>query len=160
MCSPDEARATIVTAMIEDWLQQRMRTTPLCAGILFGGRSRRMGQPKHLLRMRGTTWLEHIVATVSPFVEQVVLLGGGEVPSSLRALPVLPDVPDRSGPLAGMLSAMRWRNGTSACWSSSRRTRRAFIQKRSRGAGWSNLACLARRPGTFWRVLSGPRCPW
>ena len=37
------------------------------------------------------------------------MLGDGEVPASLRGVPVLPDVPERSGPIAGMLSAMRWR---------------------------------------------------
>ena len=106
---PDDDRTRIAIAVIEDWLEERTRTIPLCAGILFGGRSERMGQPKHLLTIRGTTWLEHIVATVRPFVQQVVLLGDGDVPASLRGVPVLPDVPERSGPIAGMLSAMRWR---------------------------------------------------
>jgi molybdopterin-guanine dinucleotide biosynthesis protein MobB len=106
--TPEEDRAGIVTAMVEEWLRHRTMTTPLCAGILFGGRSRRMGQPKHLLRTGGTTWLEHVVATLQPFVGQVVLLGGGEVPPSLRALPVLPDAPGKHGPLAGMLAALRW----------------------------------------------------
>jgi len=106
--APEEDRAGIVIPMVEEWLRHRIETTPLCAGVLFGGRSRRMGQPKHLLRTGGTTWLEHIVATLQPFVRQVVLLGGGEVPPSLRALPMVPDAPGKHGPLAGMLAAMRW----------------------------------------------------
>jgi molybdopterin-guanine dinucleotide biosynthesis protein MobB len=107
--APSEDRIGIVVTMVEEWLQQRTRTTPLCAGILFGGRSQRMGRPKHLLQVGGKTWLEHTVVTVQPLVEQVVLLGGGEVPESLRLLPILPDSPDNEGPLAGMLAAMRWR---------------------------------------------------
>lgn len=107
--TPEEDRVGIVTAMVEEWLQHLTQTTPVCAGILFGGRSQRMGRPKHQLRIGNTTWLEHIVATVRPFLPQVALLGAGEVPPSLRGLPVLPDAPDKSGPMAGMLAAMRWR---------------------------------------------------
>ena len=106
--APKEDRVGKVTSMVEEWLQMRIQTTPLYAGILFGGRSQRMGQPKHLLNIAGRTWLEHIVATVQPFVQQVVLLGTGKVPPSLCALPVLPDAPDKHGPLAGILAAMRW----------------------------------------------------
>ena len=111
--APDDDRVAIVSALIDHWLRQRMQATPLCAGVLFGGRSGRMGQPRHLPRVHGMTWLEHIVATVRPFAEQVVLLGEGELPTGLRRLPVLPDVADRRGPIAGMLAAMRWRPGAS-----------------------------------------------
>jgi molybdopterin-guanine dinucleotide biosynthesis protein A len=105
----DDDRVGIVMRMLDDWLSALAKSTPVCAGILFGGGSTRMGEPKHLLRAGGVTWLERAVQTVVPFVEQVVLLGGGEIPASLRPLPVLPDVPDKQGPLAGMLAAMRWR---------------------------------------------------
>ncbi len=106
---PNEDRVGIVTAMVQEWLAERARATPLSAGILIGGRAQRMGRPKHLFHIGETTWLEHIVATVQAVVAQVALLGGGEVPENLGALPRLLDVLDRQGPLAGMLSAMRWR---------------------------------------------------
>ena len=105
----NEDRAGIVMRLLDDWLPVLAKSTPVCAGILFGGGSTRMGEPKHLLRSGGVTWLERATQTVAPFVEQVVLLGGGEIPASLRSLPVLPDVLDKQGPLAGMLAAMRWR---------------------------------------------------
>jgi len=105
----DEDRAGIVMRMLDDWLPALAKSTPVCAGILFGGGSTRMGEPKHLLRAGGVTWLERAAQTVTPFVEQVVLLGDGEIPAGLRSLPVLPDVLDKQGPLAGMLAAMRWR---------------------------------------------------
>jgi molybdopterin-guanine dinucleotide biosynthesis protein A len=107
--TPNENRLGVVTALVEEWLRHVTETTPVCAGILFGGRSRRMGQPKHLLRIGNRTWLEHIVATLRPLIPQAVLLGAGEVPPGLRGMPVLPDAPDKAGPLAGMLAAMRWR---------------------------------------------------
>ncbi|MBI5688425.1 MAG: molybdopterin-guanine dinucleotide biosynthesis protein B [Verrucomicrobia bacterium] len=105
----DEDRVGIVMRMLDDWLPTLAKSTPVCAGILFGGSSTRMGEPKHLLRAGGIAWLERTAQTIAPFVEQVVLLGGGEVPASLRSLPALPDVSDKRGPLAGMLAAMRWR---------------------------------------------------
>lgn len=106
--APEEDRFGIVASMVEEWLKYTTEAVRVYAGILFGGGSRRMGQPKHLLRIGNRTWLEHIVATVRPFVSQPVLLGTGEIPSDLQGLPVLPDSPDREGPIAGMLAAMRW----------------------------------------------------
>ena len=54
-----------------------------------------MGEPKHLLRAGGQTWLEQTVATVGPHVAAVVLLGRGAVPAALADLPRLPDVPEQ-----------------------------------------------------------------
>src|SRR5450759_1691239 len=80
-----------------------------------------MGRPKHLITTStGRTWIEMIVASIQPLVRQVAILGKGEIPESLERLPVLPDVEDAQaspeapprraqGPLAGILSAMRWR---------------------------------------------------
>jgi molybdopterin-guanine dinucleotide biosynthesis protein A len=105
----DEDRAGIVMRLLDDWLAALAKSTLVCAGMLFGGGSTRMGEPKHLLHAGGVTWLERAAQTIAPFVEQVVLLGGGEIPAGLRSLAVLPDVVDKRGPLAGMLAAMRWR---------------------------------------------------
>ena len=68
-----------------------------------------MGQPKHLVRLGKETWLERIVNAVSPVLSDIVLLGAGSVPPGLSSLPVLPDVAEKRGPIAGMLAAMRWR---------------------------------------------------
>ncbi|MCC7175234.1 MAG: molybdopterin-guanine dinucleotide biosynthesis protein B [Bryobacterales bacterium] len=105
----DEDRAAAVMPLIDGWLAHRQALAPLCAGILIGGGSRRMGRPKQLLRLGKTTWLERIVRAVKPAVRDLVLLGAGAVPPGLSALPALPDVVNRPGPMAGMLAAMRWR---------------------------------------------------
>ena len=106
--APGPRRFEQARRLLEDWLQELIRGTPVCGGILIGGGSRRMGRPKHLLRSGGGTWLEQIAQAVRPFVDQLVLLGAGEVPPVLRSLARLPDAPDQRGPKAGMLSAMRW----------------------------------------------------
>lgn len=102
-------RARDALAWIDATLPRIWRRAPVYAGVLIGGRASRMGRPKHLIARRGgRTWLEQVVAAVSPGVDQVVLLGRASVPPALRDLPLLPDAPDAEGPLAGILAAMRW----------------------------------------------------
>ncbi len=106
----DEDRAGIVMEMLRPWLIEKWLSTPVYAGVLIGGESLRMGRPKHrITTSAGQTWIELIVASIQPLVKQVAILGKGEIPKSLERLPVLPDVEDAQGPLAGILSAMRWR---------------------------------------------------
>lgn len=101
---PVGAAATISACLAR--LQARC---PVWACILIGGKSSRMGRPKHLLPdSSGTTWLERTVDVVQPLVDGVVLSGSGNVPVSLGALPRLADIPGVAGPLTGILSAMRW----------------------------------------------------
>ena len=79
------------------------------ACILIGGKSSRMGQPKHLITdERGITWLEHTVGILKPFVDEVVLSGGGDLPASLAGISRLADIAGVVGPLTGILSAVRW----------------------------------------------------
>jgi len=105
---PNEDRVGIVLKMVTEWLNHLALSTPVYGGILFGGASSRMGEPKHLICRDGITWLERTVQALDPVVSQVVLLGQGEVPPALNSLTILPDIKDKQGPLAGMLSAMRW----------------------------------------------------
>lgn len=105
----NEDRVGIMMEMIEGLLIEKATAVPVYGGVLIGGRSKRMGEPKHLLKMAdGRTWLEHIVDAVEPCVREVVIIGSGDIPDTLRGLKVLPDVVDAAGPLAGILSAMRW----------------------------------------------------
>jgi molybdopterin-guanine dinucleotide biosynthesis protein A len=84
---------------------------PVLAVVLIGGRSRRMGSPKHLLARDGRTLVERVVDAAQCYAAQVVLAGTGDVPASLAGLERLPDAPDVVGPMAGLLGAMRWRPG-------------------------------------------------
>lgn len=82
--------------------------------VLIGGASSRMGRPKHLIRQNGKTWLEAAVERLGAKFDNIVISGKGEVPSTLHEIPVIPDDPGLEGPLAGILSVMRWNPG--ACW--------------------------------------------
>jgi molybdopterin-guanine dinucleotide biosynthesis protein A len=92
--------------------------TAIWGGVLVGGASRRMGEPKQLLRFRGVTLVERAVAALTAHMAGVALLGDGAVPEALAGLPRVADVElpvarggrgPGAGPLAGMLAALRWK---------------------------------------------------
>jgi len=95
-------------AWICSWLSGQWSRRPLYGCILIGGKSSRMGRPKHLIRQANQTWLERAVQRLSPLVDQVALSGRGQVPDCLAHLPRLADVPGIAGPMTGLLAAMRW----------------------------------------------------
>ncbi len=106
--SRPDSRPAAMLAWIEEWLTRQVRRPAPWGCVLIGGRSRRMGFPKHLIEENGRTWLEATVARLSPVTEEVVLAGSGTVPSSLAGLARVPDVPGLAGPMAGILAVMRW----------------------------------------------------
>jgi len=89
-------------------------TRPILGGVLVGGQSRRMGRPKQLLEIGGGAMIEHVVRALSGEVDEVVLLGGGPVPTALANLSSVADAGGCRGPMAGILGAMRAR--PDACW--------------------------------------------
>jgi molybdopterin-guanine dinucleotide biosynthesis protein A len=95
-------------AYIHATLQMSHSGRPVRAGLLIGGKSRRMGRPKALLRIKDETLMEKCVGTLLAVAEGAVLLGSGEVPASLETVPRIPDAPGVTGPMAGMLGAFRW----------------------------------------------------
>jgi glutamate dehydrogenase (NADP+)/cyclic pyranopterin phosphate synthase/molybdopterin-guanine dinucleotide biosynthesis protein A len=107
-------REALFLRVLDDWLPAAWTRVPVWAGILIGGGSTRMGRAKHLLRRGGRTYLERLVDAVAPHAAGIALVGDGNVPPALASAPRLPDAPDVSGPLAGMLAAMRWLPG--AAW--------------------------------------------
>lgn len=109
----DIDRVTRFMALLDEQLPRQWRATPVYGGVLIGGASRRMGQPKHLLRAGNVSWIERTVDVLAGAVDRVAIIGSGVVPDPVAACPRLPDVPDAAGPLAGMLSAMRWARGAS-----------------------------------------------
>ncbi len=84
---------------------------PVWGCVLIGGKSRRMGTPKHLIEQDGYTWVERAVAALDKHVEQIVVSGAGELPDLMNHLQRVDDPPDLFGPIAGVLSVLRtWPN--------------------------------------------------
>lgn len=76
----------------------------VCAGILIGGQSRRMGTAKALLQVDGTTLLERTIRVAAEAGAEVVLLGGPpfDLPPAARVLPLLDDLRPGHGPIGGL----------------------------------------------------------
>lgn len=70
--------------------------------ILNGGGSRRMGSPKADLEYSGIRLIDHVIATMSLVVTEIVVCGNGPGLS----VPVIPDRRSGIGPLAGLESAL------------------------------------------------------
>jgi molybdopterin-guanine dinucleotide biosynthesis protein A len=81
---------------------------PVYGCVLIGGKSARMGRPKHLLQDNGRTWLERTAELLERSCQTIVVAGTGDVPETLTQCVRLPDVAGAEGPMAGLLSAMRW----------------------------------------------------
>lgn len=109
----EEADAERLFAIAQELIAEKWRQTPVWGCVLIGGKSSRMGRPKHLLPQDGRTWLEQTVEKLAPFVGQVVISGSGLVPEKLAGLPRVPDAPGLAGPLAGILAVMRWQPAAS-----------------------------------------------
>ncbi len=95
---------------IRQWLRRCSSATPLAGAVLIGGRSSRMGRPKHLLlHESGDTWLQRALAMLTPFVDQTFVSGAGELPAALRTVARVEDLPGIQGPLAGIGALFRHR---------------------------------------------------
>ena len=86
---------------------------PVWGCVLIGGRSRRMGRPKHLIEQDGRCWLERTVELLGQCVGRVVIAGPGAVPATLAGIEHLADAAGVAGPLAGILAAFRAHPGVS-----------------------------------------------
>lgn len=95
------------------------RAFDIAGVVLCGGRSRRMGGgDKSLIEIAGATLLARAVSRLERQVSRLAINANGD-PSRFAAFafPVIADsIPGFVGPLAGVLTAMRWaaQNGSSA----------------------------------------------
>jgi molybdenum cofactor guanylyltransferase len=85
-----------------------MSQNQVSAAILTGGNSRRMGEPKALIRLQneGMTLIETVVSTITPIADHVFLAGNRtwELPASLTYLDEVPD--GGQGPADGIIAAL------------------------------------------------------
>ncbi len=88
-----------------------MRAGGVVGVILAGGLGRRMGGvEKALVPLAGHPLAAWVAATLGPQVATLALNANGPADAyAALGLPILPDpVPDRPGPLAGVLAALDW----------------------------------------------------
>lgn len=82
--------------------------TALAAVILAGGRSSRMGRPKAWLDFHGRPLLQHVIARVRPWVDEIVVVAapGQDLPDLAAAAAPPPVVVRDDHPGAGPLPAL------------------------------------------------------
>jgi len=80
----------------------------ICAVIIAGGRSSRMGREKALAMVHGRTLVERVIDTLSAQVDTVAINANGDVARfAMTALPVFGDLRNDIGtPLAGLQAAL------------------------------------------------------
>ena len=83
------------------------RNTALTGAILAGGRSRRMGQNKALLRVAGKALIEHVVDAVRHQVEELMVISNQPEAFAFLNLPIYRDAVTSCGPLAGIYTALK-----------------------------------------------------
>lgn len=77
--------------------------------ILAGGKSRRMGTEKGLLRMSGKYMIEYAIDVLKEICDDIIISENSEVYNFL-GYPVIPDIYSNSGPMGGIYSAMQHSN--------------------------------------------------
>jgi molybdopterin-guanine dinucleotide biosynthesis protein A len=106
-CS-DISDAVACADTVFNWLTRCMKSTPLWGCVLIGGRSSRMGSPKHLIDGGdGKSWLEQSVDLLSSQVARIVISGEGDIPQVLNSLKRIDDLPGLSGPMAGISAVIK-----------------------------------------------------
>ncbi|MCZ7534086.1 MAG: molybdenum cofactor guanylyltransferase [Acidimicrobiia bacterium] len=81
--------------------------THTIGAVLTGGLASRMGAPKASLTYLDTPFIDHVIATLSIVLDEVVVCGG----DYSGPLPVLSDPVEGAGPLAGIMAALTHADG-------------------------------------------------
>jgi molybdopterin-guanine dinucleotide biosynthesis protein A len=82
--------------------------TGICAVILAGGQSRRMGFNKAFLNVGGQPLIQVLASRIRPLADQILISSNDGASYKFLDIPVIPDHFSGHGPLAGFHSAMLW----------------------------------------------------
>jgi len=73
--------------------------------ILAGGKSSRMGSDKGFLTLNGTTFISHIIETIKPLVNEIIIVSNNP-DYDVFGYTRVKDLIDDAGPLAGVYSGL------------------------------------------------------
>ena len=86
-----------------------MEDNNILAVVLAGGKSKRFGEDKNHIKLGEKTLLEHVLSKISnKFKEILIVSSHNQKIQKLKNVTVIPDCFDDFGPLAGVLSSMKW----------------------------------------------------
>ena len=86
-----------------------MKDNYILAVILAGGKSKRFGKDKNHIKLGDKTLLEHVLFKINnKFKEILIVSSHNQEIKKLKNVIVIPDCLNDFGPLAGVLSSMKW----------------------------------------------------
>jgi molybdenum cofactor guanylyltransferase len=86
-----------------------MEDNSILAVVLAGGKSKRFGEDKNQTKLGDKTLLEHVLSKISNRYEEILIVSSYSLDTKkIKNVRVIPDCFDDLGPLAGVLSAMKW----------------------------------------------------
>ena len=74
--------------------------------ILAGGKNRRMGQAKALLKIGGQTIIERVAGVLAGITGEILIISSDREPYKFLGYPVLRDIYPGSGPLGGIYTGL------------------------------------------------------
>ena len=86
-----------------------MEDNNILAVVLAGGKSKRFGEDKNQIKLGEKTLLEHVLSKINNKFEEILIVSSHhlEIKKSDN-ITIIPDCFDDFGPLAGVLSSMKW----------------------------------------------------
>ena len=86
-----------------------MEDNNILAVVLAGGKSKRFGEDKNQIKLGNKTLLEHVLSKINNKFEEILIVSSHnlEIKKS-ENITIIPDCFDDFGPLAGVLSSMKW----------------------------------------------------
>ena len=81
----------------------------ILAVVLAGGKSKRFGQDKNCVKLGSRTLLEHVLLKIVDRFKEILIVSSNSLEiEEIKKITVIPDCFDDLGPLAGVLSSMKW----------------------------------------------------
>jgi molybdopterin-guanine dinucleotide biosynthesis protein A len=86
-----------------------MENNNILAVVLAGGKSKRFGEDKNQIKLGDKTLLEHVLSKISNKFDETLIVSSHNVEiKKSENITIIPDCFDDFGPLAGVLSSMKW----------------------------------------------------
>ena len=86
-----------------------MEDNNILAVVLAGGKSKRFGEDKNDIKLGDKTLLEHVLSKIGNKFEEILIVSSHSLKiQKIKNVTVIPDCLDNLGPLAGVLSSMKW----------------------------------------------------
>ena len=86
-----------------------MNDNNILAVVLAGGKSKRFGQDKNCVKLGSKTLLEHVLFKISNKFEEILIVSSNPLKiEEAKNTTIIPDCFNDLGPLAGVLSSMKW----------------------------------------------------